>query len=71
MGYTPGFEGPHPSKLPSPDPALQLSCDHTGYLDRWHGDDVTPPGYVFTCGQQCGHPYAQKFESDRVLEQFG
>lgn len=53
MSYTPGFEGPHPSQLPvvSDD---NDGCGHSGLMDRWHGDDTTGPGHVWSCLQQCG-----------------
>jgi hypothetical protein len=65
VGYTPGYEGPHPSELPVYLPAAQApSCGHTGYLDRWRGDETTGPGWVFSCGRLCGKPGSQTFQPD-------
>jgi hypothetical protein len=66
MGYTPGFEGPHPSQLPVYDENSNLpdSCGHSGLSDRWRGDDTTPPGYVWSCLQKCGGPSSQIFYPD-------
>lgn len=67
MGYTPGYEGPHPSQLPvyNPDePDAPNRCQHSGYRDRWQGDDTTPPGYVWSCGQKCGAPRSQTYYPD-------
>lgn len=65
MGYTPGFEGPHPSELPVVHPDRQSeSCGHIGYLDAWHGDNTTGPGRVWSCGQACGKEGSQMFYPD-------
>lgn len=67
MGYTPGYEGPHPSQLPvyNPDePDAPNRCQHKGFSDRWHGDDTAAPGYVWSCGQECGAPGSQTYYPD-------
>lgn len=53
MSYTPGFEGPHPSQLPIATDDDE-PCGHSGLMDRWHGDDTTGPGHVWSCLRQCG-----------------
>jgi hypothetical protein len=65
MGYTPGFEGPHPSELPIATED-DKSCGHSGLWDNWRGDDVTPPGHVWSCSRRCGR---QVFYPDAPEEQ--
>lgn len=67
MGYTPGYEGPHPSQLPVYDESADYPpdrCRHNGLSDRWRGDETTPPGYVWSCLQQCGAPGSQTYYPD-------
>jgi len=67
MGYTPGFEGPHPSELPVYDPDADEPadrCAHNGLSDHWRGDDKTPPGYVWSCLERCGRVGSQTFYPD-------
>jgi hypothetical protein len=54
MGYSPGFEGPHPSELPNGWDDERETCGHNGLMDGWRGDDAAPPGYVWSCLQKCG-----------------
>jgi hypothetical protein len=68
MGYSVGFEGPHPSRLPLADPGIQnKTCGHTGYLDVWHGDEITGPGHVWSCGIRCGQPGSQIFCEELII----
>lgn len=72
MGYTPGFEGPHPSQLPAADWGIDEGpdpCGHNGCLDSWRGDDTTGPGYVWSCMLKCGAPGSQVYYPDEVEPQ--